>query len=275
MTLPKKVSLVWVDKIRNTRFSFVLFIGVLGYIAIAATFALLYYLSNSIQGDGWIDYMYFSLITSLTIGYGDFSPLNGTGQLLVIVHALLTFIYSALMTSFLVTKLLFSKDAVVFSRNVIYCEDNQYMSIRIINTNTSPIINPEIRVSVTEHQIGNVIAGKCSMPLDFTLDYLGKHDFVVSFLSVTPEGFDAWKEVQKAKAYEKLHSGGSRFRITITITGSTGIQSVACLKKYYVNDIIEGKAFKPIQYTSEDQNKRGMRYKKIEHFWEDFNSIIS
>lgn len=275
MTLPKKVSLVWVDKIRNTRFSVVLFIGVLGYIAIAAIFALLYYLSNSIQGDGWLDYMYFSLITSLTIGYGDFSPQNGIGQLLVIAHALLAFIYSALMTSFLVTKLLFSKDAVVFSRNVIYCEDNQYMSFRIINTNTSPIINPEIRISVTEHQVGNVIAGKCSMPLDFTLDYLGKHDFVVSFSSVTREGFDAWKEVQNAKAYEERHGGESRFRITITITGSTGIQSVACLKKYYVNDIIEGKAFKAIQYTSEDQNKKGMRYKKIEHFWEDFDSITS
>ena len=219
--------------------------------------------------------MYFSLITSLTIGYGDFSPQNGIGQLLVIAHALLAFIYSALMTSFLVTKLLFSKDAVVFSRNVIYCEDNQYMSFRIINTNTSPIINPEIRISVTEHQVGNVIAGKCSMPLDFTLDYLGKHDFVVSFSSVTREGFDAWKEVQNAKAYEERHGGESRFRITITITGSTGIQSVACLKKYYVNDIIEGKAFKAIQYTSEDQNKKGMRYKKIEHFWEDFDSITS
>ena len=273
MSLPKRVSLVWVDKIRNTRFSVVLFIGFLGYVAITVIFALLYYLSNSIQGDGWLDYMYFSFITSLTIGYGDFIPQNGIGQLLVIAHALLAFIYSALMTSFLVTKLLFSKDAVVFSRDVIYCKDNQYMSIRIINTNTSPIINPEIRISVTEHQIGNVIAGKCSMPLDYTLDYLGKHDFVISFLCVTPEGFDAWKEAKKAKEYEKRHGCESRFRITITITGSSGIQSVACLKKYYANDIIEGKAFKAIQYTNEDQNRTGMRYKKIKNFWEDFNSI--
>lgn len=273
MALPKRVSLVWVDKIRNTRFSIVLFIGVLGYVAITVIFALLYYLSSSIKGDGWLDYMYFSFITSLTIGYGDFSPQNWSGQLLVIAHALLAFIYSALMTSFLVTKLLFSKDAVVFSRNVIYCKDNQYMSIRILNTNTSPIINPEIRISVTQHQIGNVIAGKCSMPLNYTLDYLGKHDFVISFLSVTSEGFDAWTEAKKAIEYEKRHGGESRFRITITITGGTGIQSVACMKKYYANNIIEGKAFKAIQYTNEDQNRTGMRYKKIKHFWEDFNSI--
>lgn len=111
------------------------------------------------------------------------------------------------------------------------------MSIRIINTNTSPIINPEIRISVTEHQSGNVIAGKRSMPLDYTLDYLGKHDFVVSFLSVTSEGFDAWKESQRAIEYEKSPGGESRFRITITITGNTGIQSVVCLKKYYASDI--------------------------------------
>lgn len=273
MALPKRVSLVWVDKIRNTRFSVVLFTGVLGYVAINVIFAFLYYFFHVILGDGGLDYVYFSFITSLTIGYGDFSPQNEIGELLVIVHALLTFIYSALMTSLLVTKLLFSKDAVVFSRNIIYCKDNCYMSIRIINTNTSPIINPEIRISVTEHQSGNVIAGQCSMPLNYTLDYLGKHDFVVSFLSVTPRGFDAWKESQRAIEYEKSSGGESRFRITITITGSTGIQSVACLKKYYASDITEGKSFKAIQYTEEDQNKAGMSYKKIGNFWTQFNSI--
>ena len=35
MAFPKRVSLVWVDKVRNTRFSVVLCIGVLGYILIS------------------------------------------------------------------------------------------------------------------------------------------------------------------------------------------------------------------------------------------------
>lgn len=273
MAFPKRVSLVWVDKVRNTRFSVVLCIGVLGYILISLLFAWMYKLSNSIQGDSLLDYAYFSFITSLTIGYGDYTPLNEIGKSLAIVHALCAFIYSALMTSFLVTKLLFSKDAVVFSQKVIYCRNSDIMSIRMINTNTSPIINPEIRISVTEHQIGNVIAGKCAIHLSYTIDYLGKHDFVVSFPNITPEGLDVWEEVQKAKEYEKSSDGESRFRITITITGSTGIQSVACLKKYYVNEVIEGKSFKAIQYTREDQNRRGMRYKKIKNFWDDFNGI--
>ena len=151
----------------------------------------------------------------------------------------------------------------------------------MINISSAPIINPEVRISVTEHNVGNVIARIFPVTTAYTIDYLGKHDFTYCFNTLHPitedENFDVWSEWQKALQHNRQAGDSvprSRFRINITVSGSNGIQTIAVHKKYHADEITDGIRFQPIEYTQEDQRRRGMRYHKIPNFWDDFNRIV-
>ena len=63
------------------------------------------------------------------------------------------------------------------------------------------------------------------------------------------------------------------FRITITISGSNGIQNIWEMKKYYVSDFVEGAGFSAIKYEGKDTDKLGIKYKRISDFWLQFEKI--
>lgn len=278
MNLPKKATYIWIDKIRQKSFSRILCTLLIIYIAVNFAFAVLYYLMDALNDSSFLDYLYFSFITSLTIGYGDLTPVNGLAKLTVILHSTIYAVYSALMMSMLTTNLLCPKEAIVFSKNMIYNPDKQEMRFRMINISSAPIINPEIRISVTEHTVGNVIAGIFPVTAEYSIEYLGKHDFTYCFKTLHPlaDGhvFNICHEWQKALQYNKeTNTADSRFRINITVSGSNGIQTIAVHKKYYADEIVKGLRFQPIEYNREDQRKNGMRYNKIPNFWVDFNSV--
>jgi hypothetical protein len=150
------------------------------------------------------------------------------------------------------------------------------MIFRVINTNREPLINPEIRISVTEHNIGDRIAGIFNLIEDCNITYLGRHDFSYTFKSCF-KNFKLIDEANKANEYNnKEKSFKSRFRIIISITGSYGLQQVAIFKKYYAHEIVVGKSYKPITYNEEGYRKKGgIRYYKIKNFWTDFESVES
>lgn len=281
MELPRKITYIWIDKIRQKSFGYILGVLLFFYILVNVIFAVFYYWMGALHDSCFLDYLYFSFITSLTIGYGDLTPVNDLAKLTVILHSTLYAVYSALMMSMLTTNLLCPKEAVVFSKNIVYNPDSGQMLFRMINISSAPIINPEVRISVTEHNVGNVIARIFPVTTAYTIDYLGKHDFTYCFNTFHPitqdENFDVWSEWQKALQHNRQTGDSvprSRFRINITVSGSNGIQTIAVHKKYHADEITDGIRFQPIEYTQEDQRRRGMRYHKIPNFWDDFNRIV-
>jgi len=273
MNQPNKVSFVWVNYIRShSSIKVILFLlGI--YIAVNICFSFLYYIFNILESCSYLDYLYFSFITSFTIGFGDLAPVTAGGKILVIIHSTLIALYFASMMSIIAVKIFYPIQPIIFSDKIIYDKNQNRFVFRLININSSPIINPEIRVSITQHSVGNVIAGKVAIKLDYIIDYLGKHDFSIHFDN--SDILDILQEAQKANKHNvTTNTFDSRFRITITISGSNGIQNIATLKKYYANEIVNGKAFKAIEYTDEDQRKKGMRFTKIKDFWLQFNTII-
>ncbi|MEI7770285.1 MAG: potassium channel family protein [Chloroflexales bacterium] len=44
---------------------------------------------HAVEGWGWLDSLYFCVITLATIGYGDFSPQTGAGKLFTIIYVFL------------------------------------------------------------------------------------------------------------------------------------------------------------------------------------------
>lgn len=274
MRYPNKSSFGWVHKIRNLSFKVVL-LKLLGiYMFINLMFAVLYFLFQVLEKNiVFFDYIYFSFVTSLAIGYGDFVPMTITGKIFIIFHSCISTMYFALMVSILSIKMFYPGDAIKFSKNVVYNSDSDLLIFRVINTNKEALINPEVRISITEHMVGDVSAGVYNLLSDFYITYLGKHDFSYSFKNNFDE-FNVINEARKAVEYNKnTNSCNSRFRINISITGNYGLQQIAICKKYYANEILPGKSFEVIDYNNLCKVKKGVViYSK--KFWNDFNKVI-
>jgi len=272
---PNKTSYGWVSKIRNL--NFVTLLGMLFsfYLAINILFAIIYYYFKVLKIETvFFDYVYFSFVTSLAIGFGDFVPIKHIGKVLVVFHSCITAIYFALMISVLSIKMFYPGDSIRFSKKIIYNPKVGQFIFRVINTNKEALINPEVRISVTEHNVGNVSAAVFNILTDYYITYLGKHDFSYSFKN-NFDTFNVMDEANKATSYnDEINQLESRFRINISITGSYGLQQIAICKKYYANEIILGKSFKSITYNAQYIRKKGeIRYNKIKNFWTDFESI--
>lgn len=72
------------------------------FFELIASFAVIYaagnYLNMPIQS--WIDALYFSFITGVTIGFGDFHPINDTGKILVMLQIISTISFLFLFFNF-------------------------------------------------------------------------------------------------------------------------------------------------------------------------------
>lgn len=271
---PKKANLGWVSKIRNQNMAVVLAKMLCFYTFINLIFSVLYYIFRVLaSGTSFFDYVYFSFVTSLAIGYGDFVPLTVLGKLLVIIHSGITAVYFALMISILSIKMLYPRNLIKFSRCIIYNSQTDTLIFRVINTNKEPLINPELRISVTEHNTGESSPGVFSITTDNNIAYLGKLDYSYTIKN-TFGNFNVYEEAKKAVQFnKKTDSLESRFRINMSLTGSYGLNQIALRKKYYANEIIPGKCFKPITYSKQVYIKKEITYKKIKNFWEDFETV--
>lgn len=229
-----------------------------------------------------MDYIYFSFITASTIGYGDYYPTAAGGRILVVFQSVFCSVYVAIMMSIITSKLLWpAKDTTIFSKKILYNPQKGQFQVRIINTNSMPIINPEIRIAMTQHEVGDVIAGILELDNSEAKPiYLGRHDFVITFgkrmLNKNISEADIiLRELKDALDYQaSVKKNNSRFRITITISGSNELQNIAEIKKYYATDFVKGLGFAAIKYEEKDTDKWGIKYKKIKEFWLQFESIV-
>ena len=76
------------------------------YIEIVVSFAVLYTLGNNMNKpfEHWFDSVYFSLISSNSIGYGDYYPITTFGKVLVSLQALFFLSFVILFLNFFSTK---------------------------------------------------------------------------------------------------------------------------------------------------------------------------
>jgi hypothetical protein len=79
----------------------------LNYIEIVFSYGVLYSCGNYLNKpfDHWFDAVYFSTITSSSIGYGDFYPVTTIGKILVSTQALLFLFFVVLFLNFFSTKI--------------------------------------------------------------------------------------------------------------------------------------------------------------------------
>ena len=77
------------------------------YMEISFDFAVFYSTGNYLNQtfNHWFDPIYFSIITSTTIGYGDFHPVSFIGKLLVSMQGMITLTFIILFINFFVNKI--------------------------------------------------------------------------------------------------------------------------------------------------------------------------
>lgn len=77
------------------------------YLEMVFAFAVLYSCDNYLNRPftHWFDAIYFSTVTSSTIGYGDFYPVKTLGKFLVSVQSMLVLLYVVLFLNFFSTKI--------------------------------------------------------------------------------------------------------------------------------------------------------------------------
>ena len=77
------------------------------YIEIAFEFAAFYSVGNYLNKEftHWFDPIYFSIVTSSSIGYGDYYPINPIGKFLVTAQSLLFLFFIVLFLNFFSTKI--------------------------------------------------------------------------------------------------------------------------------------------------------------------------
>jgi hypothetical protein len=79
----------------------------LNYLEIVFSFAVIYASGNHFQPafTHWFDPIYFSLITSATIGYGDFHPITPFAKVMVSIQSILFVIFIVLFLNFFTNKI--------------------------------------------------------------------------------------------------------------------------------------------------------------------------
>lgn len=301
----KKATFKFINWMKKKSMGFTILILIIAYCIISILFGLGYYIlaenNNFIKiemsdeqatseeitpeiksQNGIMDYIYFSFITASTIGYGDCYPTAIGGKILAITQSIFCAVYIAVMMSIITSKLLWpTKNTIIFSKKILYNPEKKYFQVRIINTNSMPIINPEIRMAMTQHGKGDIIAGVLELDNSNAKPiYLGRHDFVLNLgigrnsETDISEATVIMQELRKALIHQNnSNKNDSRFRITITISGSNEVQNIAEIKKYYATDFVIGKGFEAIKYGERDTDKLGISYKKIPNFWCQFERI--
>lgn len=219
-----------------------------------------------------IDSFYFAVVTGTTLGYGDLSPKNSSGKLVVIFHVLLSTAFFALSISIAFLKLLYPRNTIILSSKIIYWPQKNKLFFRVINVNRAKLINPEFRIVMAQHTENHGISNHVPMAKLDQLPPIGNHDFVISFSDPTGQLNEQLEMAKSCNSKARSADEESRFSIKVSITGSYGFTSYSHYHKYKVSDVQESGKFCKIKYP-EQFHKKIRKYNSIENFWSKFHGV--
>jgi len=140
------------SRIRNTVIR-----GVAGYLIIVLLFGILFYVFNSLSANtndsnanlSFFDYLYFSLVTFSTIGYGEIIPSGITGKIIIMIESCIGLAYTPFFGGYL-AYLFIQRPKDFFLTENIYLRHNNnkiYLSARVGNRG-KPIVDCEATIEM-------------------------------------------------------------------------------------------------------------------------------
>lgn len=138
----------------TVRWSVLVSVLAVGWLALNVVFAGLYALDpggvSAIQSG--VDYLFFSIQTSATVGYGRMAPVSTYAHVLTSLQTLLALVQTAVMTGLIVAKLARPSPRVTFSDQPVITRNQAgqpVLTFRISNDRGNPILDARIKLAMT------------------------------------------------------------------------------------------------------------------------------
>jgi hypothetical protein len=262
-TLQTLHSTIWSHRILNAILK-----GILIYLALTLVFGLLYYFSDSLEfktvpGNKtaqFLDYIYFSVITFTTIGYGDILPKAGTGQIIVFIEACLELTFIPVFGGYIAYQFLQRPNDILLTDNFFIRYRNQkvFLSARVGNKGKN-LIDCTATIELIQI-VNNVKRTLYRREINTPLVEL------VWFLEIRIDGDENSSVLQQLKT---LLANPDTSLIRTTVSGfDSGSGSLVHIFKYYTMDkLIFGGKFSDV-YTWEG-------VERTKPNWANFNKVIS
>jgi len=216
------------------------------------------YLSNSKKSLIFWDYMYFSLITFFSIGYGDISPITYTGKLLSVIEGAVGSIYSFVFAGFFAYRLLKPVNPILFSKYIVI--DNTKKTIffryRICYPSGRFLYNTTARIRIIKKK--DLVVGQ---EHNDYFSYEQKYNLIRGvWYAEIHESNPKYKEfIKKA---EKIDSTNDNYVLIFNVTGTDDEgNSFYKAKRYKLSDIKFNYSFVSVrrsEYNTEKYQKDGI-----------------
>jgi inward rectifier potassium channel len=235
-----------------------------GYCAINATFALLYWLTRgSIEGvQSYEDAFFFSVQTLATIGYGKMVPVGRMGHLLVTLESIVGVLGIALTTGVTFAKFARPTARVRFATKLcVHDRDGvPHAVFRLANSRHNSIVEAQLRVSilieiVTEE--GHTIRS----PIDLKLVRERNASFSLSWL--VRHRIDETSPFYGKDAVDRLRAQKTEMFMMLSGLDDTSGQTVNARWRYTLDDIAWGARFEDILHVEGD-GTRHLNYEKFD-----------
>jgi hypothetical protein len=139
-------------RIRNT-----LIRGIAGYLVIVLLFGIFFFLFDSLTTNtnkpdrklGFFDYMYFSLVTFSTIGYGEIIPTGLAGKIIIVVESCIGLAYTPFFGGYLAYLFIQRPQDFFLTENIYLRHNNNkiYLSARVGNKG-KPIVDCDATIEM-------------------------------------------------------------------------------------------------------------------------------
>jgi len=262
-TLQNLHSTIWSHRILNAIMK-----GIVIYLAITFAFGIVYYFSDSLEFKTipgsktakFLDYIYFSVITFTTIGYGDILPKAGTGQIIVFIEACLELTFISVFGGYIAYQFLQRPNDILLTDNFFIRYRNQkvFLSARVGNKGKNLI---DCTATVELIQIVNNVKR--------TLYRREINTPLVEFVWFLEIRIDGEENITALQQLKTLLANPDSSLIRTTVSGfDSGSGSLVHIFKYYTMDkLIYGGKFSDV-YTWEGVERTNPN-------WANFNKVIS
>jgi len=153
----KKITKLFIRHFKNKRIRNTLIRGITFYLIIVFIFGIFYYLSDSLSTNtndptkqlGFFDYLYFSLVTFSTIGYGEIIPIGATGKVIIVIESCIGLAYTPFFGGYLAYLFIQRPKDFFLTENMYlrHLNNKIYLSVRVGNRG-EPIVDCDATIDM-------------------------------------------------------------------------------------------------------------------------------
>lgn len=250
----------WVIALTWTRFFAVV---AAAFVALNTAYAFLFALSPGSVKDanGFADLFFFSVETLATIGYGEMSPQNHYGHVLVVTEAFVGIVFSAVVTGLTFARFARPQARILFTDKLVVGPRDgvPHLMMRVANWRRNQIIDAQLTMLVL---VTETTKEGDTMRRPVQLKLVRDKNPVFALTWTAMHAIDGDSPFHGDEAFEKLRAMKADIFVTLYGLDETLMQTVVARFRYSLDDIVENARFGDL-LTVRDDGTRVIDYDKF------------